>query len=145
MHHCFSVPVSTLCPLYLRHPGTKLTASMILERLEKEARTNVGLEIASSPPQQGMSDAAEVCGGRCVLCGLCLLLVAAPDALASPRIEWGFSGGSQSRMKGLGTVKFVDTPSMSTLHSDLSPMLCLYLPCRFEPEVSCPSLSSLRP
>jgi hypothetical protein len=40
--------------------GTKLTASMILERLEKEARTNVGLEIASSPPQQGMSDAAEV-------------------------------------------------------------------------------------
>jgi hypothetical protein len=33
---------------------------MILERLEKEARTNVGLEIASSPPQQGMSDAAEV-------------------------------------------------------------------------------------
>ena len=71
MHHYFSVPVSTLCPLYLRHPGTKLTASMILERLEKEARTNVGLEIASSPPQQGMSDAAEVCGGRCVLCGPC--------------------------------------------------------------------------
>ena len=40
--------------------GTKLTASMILERLEREAASNVGLEIASSPPQQGMSDAAEV-------------------------------------------------------------------------------------
>ena len=43
-----------------RQEGTKLTASMILERLEKEARSNVGLEITSSPPQQGMSDAAEV-------------------------------------------------------------------------------------
>jgi hypothetical protein len=46
--------------------GSKLTASTILERLEKEARTNVGLEIASSPPQQGMSDAAEVCVPRLV-------------------------------------------------------------------------------
>lgn len=48
-------------PIAGKGTATRLTSSMIQDRLRAEAETNIALHVGPAPPVDGMADMVEVC------------------------------------------------------------------------------------